>query len=182
MDFFSPHLSQTNKPRDRVFLGDLEKAVEYSLTRWLKSNVNIFAIFKVQALMNMFDMNTLQGGGNATSSEPAETEGSGLLHWGSILVKFHHKPHYWLYVEFSSLKVLLNYLPEIREPIRKFLVSLRDWPVSKQWFALMLHWSLLFVGANGLQLTAAHLVQEESWRAARTPPTVLENSGRVGRM
>ena len=40
----------------------------------------IFAIFKVQALMNMFDMNTLQGGGNATSSEPAETEGSGLLH------------------------------------------------------------------------------------------------------
>ena len=33
--------------------------------------------------------------------------------------------------KFSSWKVLLNYLPEIREPIRKFLVSLRDWPVSK---------------------------------------------------
>ena len=71
---------EPNKPRDRVFLGDLEKAVEYSLTRWFKSNVNIFAIFKVQAPMNMFDMNTLQGGGNATGSEPAETEGSGLLH------------------------------------------------------------------------------------------------------
>ena len=70
---------EPNKPRDRVFLGDLEKAVEYSLTRWFKSNVNIFAIFTVQAL-NMFNMNTLQGGDNATSSEPAETEGSGLLH------------------------------------------------------------------------------------------------------
>ena len=46
----------------------------------------------------------------------------------------------------------------------------------------MLQWCLLFVGANGLQLTAAHFVQEESGRAARTPPTVLENSGRVGRM
>ena len=44
----------------------------------------------------------------------------------------------------------------------------------------MLH--LSFVGANGLQLTTAHFVQEESWRVARTPPTVLENSGRVGRL
>ena len=84
--------------------------------------------------------------------------------------------------KFSSWKVLLNYLPEIREPVRKFLVSLRDWPVSKQWFALMLYWSLSFIGANGLQLTAAHFVQKESWRVARTPPTVLENSGRVGRL
>ena len=31
---------EPNKPRDTVFLGDLEKAVEYSLTRWFKSNVN----------------------------------------------------------------------------------------------------------------------------------------------
>ena len=32
---------------------------------------------------------------------------------------------------FFSPKVLLNYLPGIRDPVRKFLVSLRDWPVSE---------------------------------------------------
>ena len=81
MDFFLIPF-EPNKPRDRVFLGDLEKAVEYSLTRWFKSNVNLIRHLYGASSdeLNMFDMNTLQGGGNATSSEPAETEGSGLLH------------------------------------------------------------------------------------------------------
>ena len=30
-------------------------------------------------------------------------------------------------------KVLLNYFPGIRDPVKKFLVSLRDWPVSEQY-------------------------------------------------
>ena len=38
-------------------------------------------------------------------------------------------PFPWIFSSF--VKVLLNYLPGIRDPVRKFLVSLRDWPVSK---------------------------------------------------
>ena len=28
------------------------------------------------------------------------------------------------------LQVLLNYLPGLRDPVRRFLVALRDWPVQ----------------------------------------------------
>ena len=38
-------------------------------------------------------------------------------------------PFPWIFSSF--VKVLLNYLPGIRDPVRKFLVSLRDWPVGK---------------------------------------------------
>ena len=62
-----------------VYLGDLEKAVEYSLTREV-------------AMQPVLDQQKLK-----------------------VLVYY--------------IEVLLNYLPGLREPVRKFLVSLRDWPV-----------------------------------------------------
>jgi len=66
--------------RDRVFLGDLEKAVEYSLTREV-------------AMQPVLDQQKLKA----------------LVYY---------------------IEVLLNYLPGIRDPVKKFLVSLRDWPVQ----------------------------------------------------
>jgi len=72
--------------KDRVFLGDLEKSVEYSLTREVA----------MQPVLNQQKLKALV-----------------------------------YYIE-----VLLNYLPVIREPIRKFLVSLRDWPVQMGYSSL----------------------------------------------
>jgi len=72
--------------RSRVFLGDLEKAVEYSLTREV-------------AMQPVLDQQKLK-----------------------TLVYY--------------IEVLLNYLPGIRDPVRKFLVSLRDWPVQMGYSSL----------------------------------------------
>lgn len=66
--------------RDEVFLGDLEKAVQYSITREV-------------AMQPVLDQQKL-----------------------SALVFY--------------LEALLAYLPGLREPTRKFLISLRDWPVQ----------------------------------------------------
>ena len=45
-------------------------------------------------------------------------------------------PFPWIFSSF--VKVLLNYLPGIRDPVRKFLVSLRDWPVGKNFDSIKL--------------------------------------------
>jgi len=72
--------------RERVFLGDLEKAVEYSLTREV-------------AMQPILDQQKLKA----------------LVYY---------------------IEVLLNYLPGIRNPVKKFLVSLRDWPVQMGYSSL----------------------------------------------
>jgi len=72
--------------RDQVYLGDLEKAVEYSLTREV-------------AMQPMLDQQKLKA----------------LVYY---------------------IEVLLNYLPGIRGPVKKFLVSLRDWPVQMGYSSL----------------------------------------------
>jgi thiol oxidase len=72
--------------RDLVFVGDLEKAVEYSLTREV-------------AMQPVLDQQKLKA----------------LVYY---------------------IEVLLNYLPGIRDPVRKFLVSLRDWPVQMGYSSL----------------------------------------------
>ena len=84
----------------------------------------------------------------------------------------------------SFSKVLLNYLPGIRDPVKKFLVSLRDWPVSKYFelviiciFKINVH-----TGADGVQLTTSHTVQEEGGGAGGTSPTLLQNPNRVARL
>ena len=181
MDFFSSHLSQTN-PGTEFFWGTWKRRLSTAWPGGLKAMLTYSPSLRCK--LRWIEYVWYEHTSGRWQCNQFWTSRNWRLWF--IILRFHFcqiSPQAPSFIEtFSSVKVLLNYLPEIREPIRKFLVSLRDWPVSKQWFALMLHWSLSFVGANGLQLTTAHFIQEESWRAARTPPTVLENSGRVGRM
>ena len=72
--------------KDEVFMSDLEKAVQYSIT-------------KEVAMQPQLDQAKLQ-----------------------VLV---------FYIE-----TLLNYLPHMREPMRNFLVSLREWPVLMRYNAI----------------------------------------------
>ena len=74
--------------------------------------------------------NIWQRGCHAASTWPAKVEGSSLLHWGIQLPR----DHFPVVLSFHcEKKVLLNYFPGIRDPVKKFLVSLRDWPVSEQY-------------------------------------------------
>ena len=68
-----------------------------------------------------------QGSRHAANAWPAKAQGPCLLHWGSPAPAL----LFLVFLSFLFCKVLLNYLPGIRGPVKKFLVSLRDWPVSK---------------------------------------------------
>ena len=124
--------------------------------------------------------NIWQRGCHAASTWPAKVEGSSLLHRGIQLPRDHFSIVLSFHCEKGSPE-LLPWNKRSSQEIFGFSERLAcKWTIFDWLFHVNIFASTSTTGADGLQLSPSHIVQEEGGGAPGASPAFCQNSNRVG--